>query len=314
MVGCVIVKEGSIIGEGYHRQYGGPHAEVEAVRSVARPELLEGAEVYVTLEPCAHHGKTPPCADMLMELPIKKVVIASRDPNPRVNGKGIDKLRAAGKEVEVGLLEKESQKLNRRFNKYHSGHHPYVVLKWAQTRDGFLARENYDSKWISGSTSRALVHRWRSEEDAILVGYRTAFHDNPRLNCRQYAGKHPIRVIWDPENQLPDHLFVKDGSIPSLIYTRNRSEKQENLEYVALENGSMDQLLQDLRSRKIQSVLVEGGASTLNEVLTKSLWDEARIFDSPVVFGKGIQAPVLPFETQELKKVDQDQLIVYHRQ
>jgi diaminohydroxyphosphoribosylaminopyrimidine deaminase/5-amino-6-(5-phosphoribosylamino)uracil reductase len=199
MVGCIIVCEGKIIGEGFHQQYGGPHAEVNAIHSVKDKTLLKQSTVYVTLEPCAHYGKTPPCAKLLVEHLVKKVIISNVDPNPLVSGKGIEILRSAGIEVETGLLEQEGLELNKRFFKSIRENAPYIILKWAQTADGFIARDDFDSKWISNKISRKLVHKWRSEEDAILVGKNTAKYDNPTLNVRDWVGKDPLRIVIDHE-------------------------------------------------------------------------------------------------------------------
>jgi len=216
MVGCVIVHEEKIIGEGYHEQYGGPHAEVQAFASVSDPQLLAEATVYVSLEPCSHWGKTPPCANLLVEKGIKSVVVATLDPNPLVAGKGVQLLEVAGISVQVGLLEQEARWQNRRFFCQQEKHRPYVILKWAQTQDGFIARENFDSKWISGTQSRQLVHQWRAEEQAILVGKNTALHDNPRLNVRDWTGSDPIRVVLDSKLELPTDLHLFDQQIPTL--------------------------------------------------------------------------------------------------
>lgn len=312
MVGCVIVHEEKIIGEGYHEQYGGPHAEVQAFASVSDPQLLAEATVYVSLEPCSHWGKTPPCANLLVEKGIKSVVVATLDPNPLVAGKGVQLLEAAGISVQVGLLEQEAKWQNRRFFCQQEKHRPYLILKWAQTQDGFIARENFDSKWISGTQSRQLVHQWRAEEQAILVGKNTAFHDNPRLNVRDWTGSDPIRVVLDSKLELPTDLHLFDQQIPTLCYTTLKSEKLTNLEWVKLPQISLEALLADLHARQIQSVLIEGGSHTLNQFLAAGLWDEARVFSAPIEFERGIAAPQLNQSPVESHAIGQDQLDLYY--
>ncbi|MDO8966479.1 bifunctional diaminohydroxyphosphoribosylaminopyrimidine deaminase/5-amino-6-(5-phosphoribosylamino)uracil reductase RibD [Algoriphagus sp.] len=313
MVGCVIVYQDRIIGEGHHHQYGGPHAEVNAINSVQNPDFLKAATVYVTLEPCAHWGKTPPCANLLVEKQVKKVVIAAIDTNPLVGGKGIEILKNAGIEVETGVLEKEARWQNRRFFTQIEKHRPYVILKWAQSQDGFVARENFSSKWISGSQSRQLVHKWRAEEDAILVGKNTALHDNPSLNVRDWAGKNPMRIVLDAKLELSQNLTLFDQTIPTVCYNSKKSEIQENLNFVNLgDQFGMHDILKDLHSRKIQSLIVEGGTKVLSQFIENSLWDEARIFTGKVKFGTGISAPILNQNPAETLSIGEDILNIYH--
>ncbi len=294
MVGCVVVHHDRIIGEGFHQKYGGPHAEVNAINSVSEKLLLPESTVYVTLEPCAHFGKTPPCADLLVSSHIKKVVIANSDPNPMVAGKGIAKLQNGGIAVSTGIMEKEGVELNRRFFTFINKKRPYVILKWAETSDGFIARTNYDSKWISNEYSRKLVHKWRTEEDAILVGRNTALHDNPMLNARDWPGKNPIRIVIDRHLQLPRELNLLDGSISTICYNILKSRSEPNLEYVQLpEQDFLTSLLVDLCRRQIQSIIIEGGALTLQAFIDAGLWDETRVFCAPESFGEGIMAPGL---------------------
>jgi diaminohydroxyphosphoribosylaminopyrimidine deaminase/5-amino-6-(5-phosphoribosylamino)uracil reductase len=313
MVGCVIVYQDRIIGEGHHHQYGGPHAEVNAINSVQNPDFLKAATVYVTLEPCAHWGKTPPCANLLVEKQVKKVVIAAIDTNPLVGGKGIEILKNAGIEVETGVLEKEARWQNRRFFTQIEKNRPYVILKWAQTQDGFVARENFSSKWISGSQSRQLVHKWRAEDDAILVGKNTALHDNPSLNVRDWAGKNPMRIVLDAKLELSQNLTLFDQTIPTVCYNSKKSEIQENLNFVNLgDQFGMHDILKDLHSRKIQSLIVEGGTKVLSQFIENSLWDEARIFTGKVKFGTGISAPILNQNPAETLSIGEDILNIYH--
>jgi len=312
LVGCVLVHEGKIIGEGYHKQYGGPHAEVHAITSVTELNLLSAATAYVSLEPCSHYGKTPPCANLLIQKGIKSVVVATLDPNPLVAGKGVKLLQEAGISVQVGLLEQEARWQNRRFFCQQEKKRPYVILKWAQTQDGFIARENFDSKWISCAQSRQLVHQWRAEEQAILVGKNTALHDNPRLNVRDWTGSDPIRVVLDSKSELPVDLHLFDQEIPTLCYNLLKSEKLPNLEWVQLPQLSPEALLADLHTRQIQSVLIEGGRQTLAQFLAAGLWDEARVFTAPIEFERGIAAPKLTQTPAESHAIEEDQLDIYY--
>ena len=312
LVGCVLVHEGNIIGEGYHEQYGGPHAEVNAIASVTDPNLLTDATAYVSLEPCSHWGKTPPCANLLVEKGIKSVVVATLDPNPLVAGKGVKLIEQAGISVQVGLLEQEARWQNRRFFCQQEKHRPYLILKWAQTQDGFIARENFDSKWISGTQSRQLVHQWRAEEQAILVGKNTALHDNPRLNVRDWTGSDPIRVVLDSKLELPADLHLFDQQIPTLCYNTLKNETLPNLEWVKLPELSPEALLADLHARQIQSVLIEGGSQTIHQFLAAGLWDEARVFTAPIEFERGIAAPQLTQTPAESHAIGEDQLDLYY--
>lgn len=312
LVGCVIVRDGRIIGEGYHEVYGGPHAEPNAVAAVGDPALLEGSTVYVTLEPCAHYGKTPPCADLLVSKKVQEVVIAARDSNPLVGGKGIDILQTAGISVVAGILEQEARWQNRRFFTAMEKKRPYLILKWAQTRDGYIARPNYDSKWISNPLSRQLVHRWRAEEDAILVGTKTAHYDNPKLNVRDWTGRDPVRIVIDKHLTVDPNSFLFDRTQPTLCYNLLKSEVSENLEFVRMDQSfSLEDLLADLHRRKVQSLIIEGGSHLLQQFIERELWDEARVFTGKIEFGAGIPAPrtgTLPWET---RTIEDDRLDLY---
>jgi diaminohydroxyphosphoribosylaminopyrimidine deaminase/5-amino-6-(5-phosphoribosylamino)uracil reductase len=294
MVGCVIVYEDKIVGEGWHQKYGEAHAEVNAVQAVDDKEILKESTVYVNLEPCSHFGKTPPCADMLISHDVKKVVVANLDSNPLVAGAGIRKLRSSGIEVITGILEADGNHLNRRFFTDIKRNRPYVILKWAETTDGFIARENYESKWISNDLSRQLVHKWRTEEDAVLVGTRTASHDNPTLNVRNWTGRDPVRIVVDRFLRLSDKLHLFDGKQKTICYNVMRHEEHRNILLVRIgEEDFISNLLQDLSKQKIQSVIIEGGAQILNSFIDLNLWDEARVFISPNSFGKGVSSPAL---------------------
>jgi diaminohydroxyphosphoribosylaminopyrimidine deaminase/5-amino-6-(5-phosphoribosylamino)uracil reductase len=313
MVGCVIVNDGKIIGEGWHKTYGEAHAEVNAVNSVADKSLLAYSTVYVNLEPCSHIGKTPPCADLLIRENIKKVVVANIDSNPLVGGKGIKKLQAAGITVTTGVLEKKSHALNNRFFTFIEKNRPYIILKWAETADGFIARNNYDSKWISDEYSRQLVHRWRAEEDAILIGSGTALHDNPSLNVRDWTGRNPARIIIDRFLKIPSSNNLFDRSQKTICYNLLKTEKHDDLEFVKLEEYDfIKHLIHNLYTKKVQSLIIEGGAQILQAFIEANLWDETRIFTSPTTFGVGISAPVLPNAVlTEQRQLKSDLLRIY---
>ncbi|MBQ5513124.1 MAG: bifunctional diaminohydroxyphosphoribosylaminopyrimidine deaminase/5-amino-6-(5-phosphoribosylamino)uracil reductase RibD [Bacteroidales bacterium] len=276
MVGAVVVHNGKIIGEGYHRKCGGPHAEVNAINSVKDPALLPESEIYVSLEPCAHFGKTPPCADLIIEKKIKKVYVGCLDPFSKVDGKGIQKLRAAGVEVVVGVLEKECQELNRRFFTSVNLRRPYVILKWAQSIDGYIDKDCKPVR-ISNHQTEILNHKWRSEEDAILVGYNTALRDNPSLTNRLWAGKNPLRVVLDRDGLLPKNLKIFDDSARTVVLDFHGDDMPQNV-------------LTALNEMKVQSLIIEGGASTHRRFIEAGLWDEARIFVADVMLGGGTKA------------------------
>jgi diaminohydroxyphosphoribosylaminopyrimidine deaminase/5-amino-6-(5-phosphoribosylamino)uracil reductase len=309
IVGCVIVHENKIIGEGWHEKFGEAHAEVNAINSVADKSLIKESTIYVSLEPCSHFGKTPPCADLIIRMQAKRVVISNVDTNPLVGGNGIKKLQGANIEVKTGVLEKGGRELNKRFFTSIEKQRPFIILKWAQTADGFIARENFDSKWISSEVSRKLVHKWRSEEDAILVGANTAHYDNPKLNVRMWSGRDPIRIVIDKKLTLDKSLQLFDQSQPTICYNLETKESQPNLEYVKLDsNNFLSELVSDLHQRKIQSVIVEGGAATLQGFIDSKLWDEARIFTSPNSFQTGIKAPIIAAKVVKQETLEKDVL------
>ncbi|HET8860353.1 bifunctional diaminohydroxyphosphoribosylaminopyrimidine deaminase/5-amino-6-(5-phosphoribosylamino)uracil reductase RibD [Marivirga sp.] len=295
MVGCVIVHEGKIIGEGWHQKAGEPHAEVLAIRSVKNQGLLKSSIAYVTLEPCAHYGKTPPCAELLVQKEIKKVVIGAVDSNPLVAGKGIEILKNAGIKVESGVLEQECLAQNKPFFTFMQKNRPYIILKWAQTADGFIARDNFNSKWISNTLSRQLVHKWRTEIDAILIGKNTAKYDNPTLTARDWPGKNPIRFVIDHQLALDKDLNVFDGQQKTIVFHSKAEQiKRQGLEMIELEEEDfLTDMIKYLHQKKIQSVLVEGGAQTIQSFINAGLWDEARIFTAPIIFEKGIKVAEL---------------------
>jgi diaminohydroxyphosphoribosylaminopyrimidine deaminase/5-amino-6-(5-phosphoribosylamino)uracil reductase len=316
MVGAVIVHDDKIIGEGYHQKYGEAHAEVNAVNMLIanysnHVDLLKKSTIYVSLEPCAHYGKTPPCADLLIKHQIPKVVVGCRDPFPQVDGKGIEKLQAAGIEVIVGVLEKECQWLNRRFFTRVQKQRPYIILKWAQTADGFFAPTGGSQYWITGPESRKLVHQWRAEEDAILVGKNTVLADNPQLNVRYAEGRSPKRVVIDRRLELNEQLSVFDQTVETLIFNEIKTDIDGKNKYIALEDFDRfvpQYILFQLYLQDIQSVIIEGGAYTLKAFIDAGLWDEARIFTGTSVLENGIKAPVLTGTTISERTVGADSL------
>ncbi len=297
MVGAVIVHNNTIIGEGYHQQYGGPHAEVNAINSVKDTSLLKDSTIYVSLEPCSHFGKTPPCSDLIIAHKIPKVVIAAIDSNAVVCGNGISKLKAAGIEVITGILEKEANELNSAFNTFHQKKRPYLILKWAETKDGFIDTKRESnatpSLKISNSSSSRWVHKLRSETQAILVGTNTALLDNPSLTTRKWAGKNPIRIVIDTNLKLPLHLHLFDGSNPTLVFNSLKSGKEKNIEYIQVTNDSnyLESMLHQLWKRNIQSVLIEGGAFTLQQFIEKDIWDRIYRICTSLYLKDGVKSP-----------------------
>lgn len=288
MVGAVLVFEGRIIGEGYHQQLGGPHAEVNAISSVAPADqnLISEATLYVSLEPCNHHGKTPPCSDLILTMGIQKVVIATLDPFIKVNGSGYTKLKNAGVEVVIGVLEEEAIKINNRFFCNQKERRPYIVLKWAQTQNGLLSAENGMPLKISSNLTNRLVHKWRSEEDGICVGLNTVRKDDPQLNNRLWSGKDPIRIVFDPEGRLPDTSKVLQGVQKTIVFSHVKQEKRGHVEFVLLERNAqwMQQALEILLEKGVGSLLVEGGAITHKHFIETGMWDEARIIVSDFIY------------------------------
>jgi diaminohydroxyphosphoribosylaminopyrimidine deaminase / 5-amino-6-(5-phosphoribosylamino)uracil reductase len=315
MVGCVIVKDEVVIGEGWHQKYGEKHAEANAIESVSDKSLLDGADIYVSLEPCAHFGKQPPCADLICGFSFRKVIVSNPDPFPLVAGNGFAKIRNAGIDLETGLLEKEGRLLNRRFFTVVEKKRPYIILKWAQTADGYIAREDFSSKWISNEVSRKLVHKWRTEEDAIMVGRNTATCDNPQLNARLWEGRNPIRILIDPDLAVPAEYHLLDKSQLTIIYNKVKSREEENLNLVKIDHQDfIARVIEDLYQRKVQSVIIEGGSTLVNSFLENDLWDEIRRFTAPVLFEKGIGAPQFRGIPVATENIAGDQLEVFMRE
>jgi diaminohydroxyphosphoribosylaminopyrimidine deaminase/5-amino-6-(5-phosphoribosylamino)uracil reductase len=316
LVGAVLVHNGEIIGEGAHLQYGGPHAEVNAIRLVSNPELLSRSTLYVNLEPCAHQGKTPPCTDLIISRQISDVVVGSLDTNPLVCGKGLLQLAEAGINVKAGILEAEARELNRRFFTWHEKKRPYIMLKWAQTADGFIdhSREEHGGlrAIVSSLESHVLAHQLRAQEAAILVGTATALLDDPHLTVRLAAGSHPVRLVTDRHDKLPASLRIFDGTVPAIRFSYTASERPYT-DTVVIEQGKdeLHQILQVLYARNLQSVLVEGGTTLLQAFLNADLWDEIAVFISPKQFGKGVAAPVAPGEPIATRQSGTDELRTY---
>lgn len=317
MVGSVIVYEDTIIGEGWHKKAGEPHAEVNAVRSVKDKSLLKKATIYVSLEPCSHFGKTPPCCDLIIANEIPNVVVGTVDPNEKVAGNGIKKLVAAGINVTVGVLENECNELNKRFFTFHNKKRPYIILKWAESQDGFLSPEkeiNAERKpvWITNSYSRQLVHKWRSEEQAIFVGTQTVIDDNPKLNVRDWEGNNPVRVILDQNNRISKDSFVFDDSVKTIVFTKfENNTKTENtrFEIIDFDQNIIPQILDVLYQHQIQSIIIEGGLQTIQSFIDENIWDEARIFVGKNSFGKGTKAPVISKKKTTKTFIKDDELI-----
>lgn len=340
MVGCVIVSEdGNVIGEGYHERYGQAHAEVNAVNSVEDPTKLKAATVYVTLEPCSHHGNTPPCADFLADQPIKRVVVAMKDPSEKVNGKGLDRIRKSGIEVDTGVLQKEAQKLNESWLHYIEFDRPFITLKIAQTVDGYIAAPNGDSKWITSQESREQVHIWRSHMDAVMVGRNTALHDNPSLTVRLVEGRQPKRVVIDGPFELPRNLnlFSDQFEERTIIITHNKEKSQAEADpmlkmfqsnyfrgeiiHVEEVNGHsrLKEGMRKLAEKGITSLLVEGGQQLSSALLKKGIVDRLQLFIAPKLLGGGTKSiigldinrmeDIVPFREFSWTQSGQDMLL-----
>lgn len=318
LVGAVVVYQNKIIGEGWHQRAGEAHAEVHAIRSVTDKSLLAESTLYVNLEPCSHFGKTPPCADLIVQHKIKQVVIASIDPNPRVAGRGIEKLKKAGVEVLVDVLKEEAEFLNRRFYTFHRKKRPYIILKWAQTQDGFIAPLKKDSKipfWISNTLSRQKTHQWRSEEASILVGVQTVIMDNPQLTTRAWPGNNPLRLILDPSDRIPDEATVLNDDLPTILFNRVQSGRllKQNKEQVILSPLTLEALMKFCHKRTILSLFIEGGQKTLTHFIENHLWDEARVFISEKKLENGIQSPQFESPVSEIEKLNKNTLHTHFR-
>ena len=322
MVGSVIVCDEKIIGEGWHDKAGNPHAEVNAIASVKDKSLLKRSTIYVSLEPCAHFGKTPPCSHLIVEHQIPKVIIGCVDSHSKVAGKGIQYLKENGCEVISGVLEKECLEINKRFFTYMNKNRPYVILKWAQTKDGFIdkerivtSKEEATPNWISNTYSRQLVHQWRAEEHAILVGTNTVFNDNPTLNIRSWNGNNPIKVIIDRNLKIPTTYHVFDGAEKVIVITEIEKENTDLICYecIDFQKPIGNQILEKLAKYQIQSIIIEGGKKTLETFMEEGLWDELRVFIGITSFISGIKAPFIDVQYQQKINILEDECLIYKK-
>jgi len=298
MVGSVIVYNNKIIGEGYHEKYGSHHAEVNAINSVKDKSLLFKSTLYVNLEPCAHFGKTPPCSDLIIQNKIPEVVIGCVDTFSEVSGKGIERMRSVGIDVKVGVLENESRELNKRFFTFHEKKRPYIILKWAESKDGFIAPKNQTKPfWMTSSESKKLAHKWRAEEDAILVGRITAEKDNPSLTVREVEGSNPIRIIIDKDLKLSADFNLFNNDAKTIVFNQLKSEENNSNNYIKINFHNLTKnILQELHKQNIQSIIIEGGTKTLQSFIDKNLWDEARIFTTKKTLTEGVKPPTIEGE------------------
>lgn len=319
LVGAVLVKDGKIISEGYHQQYGKAHAEVNAINSFLNlpgsdATALSKATLYVNLEPCNHHGKTPPCTELIIRHKIPEVIIGCADPNKTVTSGGINVLKDSGCKVIEDVLKKESEELNRRFITYHTKNRPYIILKYAQSKDGFIAPEKKSDKnsWLTNEWSRKLVHKWRSEEQAIMVGTNTAAADNPFLTTRYWNGKNPLRIIIDRKLRLPSSLNVFNADASTLVLNELRSQTENNLSLLKINfDDPPGEMLRALHTMEIQSVIIEGGAKLHESFIEKNLWDEARVFTADKYLVSGIKAPEILAAQISEENIEGDVLAVF---
>ncbi len=308
MVGSVIVYKGIVIGKGYHKNYGSHHAEVNAINSVEDKSLLQKSTLYVNLEPCSHFGKTPPCCNEIIKHKIPKVIIGCIDSSSEVSGKGILKMKNKGIEVVVGVLEKKSRELNRRFFTFHEKIRPYVILKWAESKDGFIAPRNQQEPfWMTSSKSKRLSHKWRAEEDAILVGRITAQKDNPSLTVRELTGSNPIRLVIDKDLKISEKLNLFNNEAKTIIFNSLKTKDIKSNYYIKIYfNNLIKNILRELYKQNIQSIIVEGGAKTLQSFIDKKLWDEARVFTANKELKYGVKAPIIEGKILSTIKIDTD--------
>lgn len=305
LVGSVIVYNDEIIGEGWHQKAGEPHAEVNAINSVKDKSLLAKATIYVSLEPCSHFGKTPPCCDLIIAKKIPNVVIGTIDPFAKVAGNGIKRLLEAGKKVTVGILEDECNELNKRFFTFHNKKRPYIILKWAESQDGFIAplsKDKQEPVWLTNLFSRQLVHKWRSEEQAILVGTKTVIDDNPSLTTRDWVGNNPIRIVLDQNNRISKESHIFDNQAKTILL---------NNDTINFNNNIAQEIVDFLFNEGIQSVIIEGGSKTLQTFIDANIWDEARVFKSNVTLNEGVKAPKIEFKKATRNEILEDELLIF---
>ena len=316
MVGCIIVYNDEIIGEGYHQEYGKSHAEVNAIKAVKDKSLLSKSTLYVNLEPCCHHGKTPPCTDLIIRHNFSKVVIGCIDPFSEVSGKGIKKLKDNSIEVVHGVLEEKCKDLNRRFFYFHKYKRPYIILKWAKSKDNYIAPINQEKPfWMTSKESKTLVHNWRAEEDAILVGRKTVTADNPSLTVRMCEGKNPMRLVIDKSLSLKNNYNIFDDHAETLVFNNIKSDIVSNTIYIKTNfNNLIEEILNELYKRNILSLIVEGGAITINSFIENNLYDEIRLFTTEKILENGILSPLIPnIKITKNTIIDKDKLEVYKR-
>ncbi len=319
LVGAVIVNNSKIIGEGFHEKFGNAHAEVNAINSVENQELLKDSTLYVNLEPCSHFGKTPPCADLIIQKQIPRVVIANLDPNPLVAGKGIELLRQHGVEVFTNFLSEEGTKLNKRFFTFHLKKRPYIILKWAQTIDGFMdinraEKNKKDKYWITNNELKLLVHKWRTEEDVVLVGANTVLNDNPKLNVREWIGKNPIRIILSKNEILNCNLNILDDTQSTIIFTSTDKKYEGDHTttiFIPETSNFIETVLDYLYQIQIQSVIIEGGFEILNSFISSNIWDEAFVLVGNKMFINGLKSPIIKSNLVSIKTISQDKIIHY---
>ena len=314
MVGSVIVYNKKIIGEGYHEKYGSHHAEVNAINSVKDKSLLSKSTLYVNLEPCAHFGKTPPCSDLIIQNKIPEVVIGCVDTFSEVSGKGIERMRSVGIDVKVGVLENESRELNKRFFTFHEKKRPYIILKWAESKDGFIAPKNQTKPfWMTSSESKKLAHKWRAQEDAILVGRITAEKDNPSLTVREVEGSNPIRIIIDKDLKLSADFNLFNNDAKTIVFNQLKSEENNSNNYIKINfNNLTKNILQELHKQNIQSIIIEGGTITLQSFIDNNLWDEARIFTTNKTLTEGVKPPAIEGEIISEDKIGGDRFKILY--
>jgi diaminohydroxyphosphoribosylaminopyrimidine deaminase / 5-amino-6-(5-phosphoribosylamino)uracil reductase len=318
MVGAVLVYKEKIIGEGYHQIFGEAHAEVNCINSVKEEDkkFIPHSTLYVSLEPCAHHGKTPPCADLIIKNKIPNVIVGCHDPFNKVNGTGIEKLRTAGVHVTVNILEKECADLNKRFFTFHTKHRPFIILKWAQSSNGKIANEDHSRVFITNEYTNRIVHKWRSEEAAILVGTNTALHDNPELTVRLWKGKSPVRLILDMDLSLPQSLKIFNGDAHTIIFNTIKHEELDDILYyqVTHDVSIVHQVINALYQLQIQSVMIEGGAKLLQSFIDEEMWDEARVITNrELIINDGLAAPELShFQKDHTENILTDTINFFH--
>ena len=318
LVGSVIVHNDKIIGEGYHHEYGGPHAEVNAIRKVKDKSLLQDSTIYINLEPCSHFGKTPPCSTLILNHKIPRAVISNSDPFPSVSGRGIEALKKGGTEVIYGVLEDEGAHLNRRFLTFHRRKRPYIILKWAETSDGFIDIERQEgdpvgTNWITDEIARTLVHKWRSEEAGLMAGTNTIIADNPKLNVRRWTGNSPLRITFDRNGRIPESANILDNSQDTLVFTCQQEKYSGKTNSVLIDHDyHIEDVLSELYDQKIISILVEGGQQVHQAFITSGLWDEARVFKGRMMFSQGVKAPVIDQSAADILQFENSELTIFY--